>query len=78
MARKLAHHLYDEVCIAGDAVWDTTNWAIQDFRATELLDFGPGRLTVAFEQLAEAAHGRWDNVDVDAYVAQTRHSGGEE
>jgi hypothetical protein len=72
MAKELARRLYDEVCIEGRATWRTTDWTLLDFKAAHVTDYRPTGLVEAFEQLARAAGGRWNNVRADEYVRELR------
>lgn len=73
IARGLGRRLYDEVCILGEATWETETWTIQGFRAIALSPYGPTGLAAAFEQLAAAAGTHWDGVDAIDYVQHSRH-----
>lgn len=75
LARKLAQRLYDQVCLHGEAAWNTETWNIQSFLATDVLEYQPLPLSRAFHELSVAANGAWDAVDVDAFVTERRSGG---
>jgi hypothetical protein len=76
IAKDLGRRLYDEVCILGEASWETATWTIQGFRATAISPYSPTDLAAAFEQLAAAAGTHWDGVDAIEYVQHCRHNEG--
>ena len=77
-AKRLAHRLYEEVGIEGEATWDVRTWVIKSFRATRLLDYQPAPLPDAFREVAEASRGRWSGVNADEHVRALRSRTGEE
>ena len=72
MARELAMSLYEEVCLEGEATWCTDDWRVERFKATKVTAYRKTEPLTAFTQLAEAAGGRWDGVDVNEYVRELR------
>ena len=73
IAKDLGRRLYDEVCIIGEATWETETWTIQGFMATTVSPYCPTGVADAFEQLAAAAGAHWDGVDAIEYVERCRH-----
>jgi hypothetical protein len=76
MAKELASRdrLYNEVGIDGVATWNVKDWQILHFKATRVTAYQPHKMNAvqAFEALADAARGRWDDVDVVKYVNELR------
>ena len=72
LAKELATRLYEEVVLEGQATWNVETWQIESFRVSAIADFRPGKLSEAFEDLAQAAKGRWDDVDALDYVKALR------
>lgn len=72
LAKELATKLYEEVALEGAATWDAESWEIQDFRVTRVTSFRRSDLVAVFQELADAAKGRWDEVDASKYVHSLR------
>jgi hypothetical protein len=72
LAKELATKLYEEVALEGAATWDAESWEIQDFRVTRVTSFRRTDPAAVFRELAEAAKGRWDEVDASSYIHSLR------
>lgn len=72
LAKPLGRRLYEDVVIEGNAVWDAETLKLLEFEATEISTYQGGNVVTAFKELAEAAGGRWDNVDAQEYVRELR------
>jgi hypothetical protein len=78
IAKDLGHRLYEQVGLECEASWSPEGLGFAKapspvLRAKRVLPYRPsGDLEDAFRELAEAAHGRWDSVDVDEYVREMR------
>jgi hypothetical protein len=72
LAKELAPQLYEEVALEGTATWNPDTWEIESFRVTEVLPYRKTDPALAFRELAEAAGGRWDEVDPVEYVRSLR------
>jgi hypothetical protein len=78
MIKHLARHLYEVVGLEGYATWTTTDWKITNFQVQRILPFKPTSPDKAFSSLAEAAAGRWNDVDAEDYVRNLRSGDDEE
>lgn len=72
IARELAKRLYETVVLEGRATWRTDTWEVIDFQVTSISSYRPSSPNLAFEKLAQAAQGRWDDVDALEYVRDLR------
>lgn len=72
-ARILAKYLYDDVGLEGIAQCDSSDYSIKEFKVTRILDFIQTDPITAFERLAKAAQGHFDNIDAEKYVDAIRH-----
>jgi hypothetical protein len=72
MAQQLGKRLYEDIVIEGTAVWDSRTWDILEFTASSIGRYKKTDAVTAFKELAEAAGGRWDNVDAEEYVRGLR------
>jgi hypothetical protein len=72
LAKELATKLYEEVALEGTATWEVDSWEIQDFRVNRVTSYRKSDPVAAFKELAEAAKGRWDDVEASAYVHSLR------
>jgi hypothetical protein len=72
---SMAPRLGKEIGLHGSASWDIESLEMVAFRAAELSIYDPEArsLTEAFEALAEASQGRWEDVDADEYVRKVRY-----
>jgi hypothetical protein len=75
LAKELAKNLYEHVCIEGRARWNPEDWSIEEFEGERVLEFKAPDVLTAFNELATAASGRWEGVDVVAYVEGLRSEG---
>ncbi len=66
--------LYASVGVEGRATWRLDTWAVVEFKAERITPYGRERadLVQVFQKLAEAADGRWDDVDPIEYVRELR------
>lgn len=80
LAQELGRRLYQTVGLVGEAIWDADSRRIVAFQAESLSPFRdrdpgadrPRSITRSLERLAEAAGGRWDEVDPDEFVRELR------
>lgn len=72
MVVELAHRLYRDVGLVGVATWTPMDWKIAEFEVRKILPYEPIGAERAFKDLAEAAAGRWDDVDAVEYVRSLR------
>lgn len=72
LAKQLGRRLYEEVVVEGTAKWDTRTWELVDLVIKRVQDFDRVDPKLAMRELAEAAHGKWDGVDAEQYVAEQR------
>ncbi|HTU22501.1 MAG TPA: hypothetical protein VMG10_30970 [Gemmataceae bacterium] len=72
MVIELAHRLYRDVGLVGRAIWTPMDWKIVEFEVQQILPYEPIGAERAFQDLAEAAAGRWDDVDAVEYVRSLR------
>lgn len=74
LAKQLSDGLYETVSVEGIATWTVDTRELTDFKATRVTGYRPEKtsLTGAFEQLALAAKGRWDTVDVTRFIDDLR------
>lgn len=72
IARYLGARLYQRVVVEGDATWDIATGEILSFRPVRVLDVILDNPVESFRVLAEAARGRWDDVDAVEYVRALR------
>jgi hypothetical protein len=72
LAKELGQHLYEDVAIEGEAIWRVSDWKIEAFRARRVLSYQPAPAAHAFEELATASNGRWDEIDAGEYVRRLR------
>lgn len=72
LAKELGKRLYDEVVLEGSVTWDTQTWEIESFRVSRITDYRKTDPDLAFKELAEAAEGKWEEVDAAEYVRGLR------
>lgn len=72
MAEALGERLYQTVSLEGQAVWDTTDWSLDSFKAAKICDYAETSLASTFAALAELSGGRWDDVNPDEYLRSLR------
>jgi hypothetical protein len=72
VARELGKRLYDEVVVRATATWRTDTWEVVQIRIDSVSAFRRVDPVLAFKELAEAAKGRWDEVDAREYVESLR------
>ena len=72
VAKELGKFLYDEVVVKATATWRTDTWQVTDLQIDSISPFRRVDPVLAFKELAEAAKGRWDEVDAKEYVARLR------
>lgn len=74
-ARKLAPRLYERIGLSGMAIWNVDTWQILDFRPTEILDYRPGTIAQAFEELRNAGPRAWSKEYLES-ISFDVHEGG--
>jgi hypothetical protein len=76
MAVELAsrERLYKDVGIEGEATWNVKSWEMIGFKAKRITKYQPHKtnLVKTFESLAEAAEGRWQDVDIEQFTSEIR------
>jgi hypothetical protein len=72
LAKEVATKLYEEVALEGTATWNADSWELQSFRVSRVTNYRKSDPVAAFKELAEAAKGRWDEVEASAYVHSLR------
>lgn len=79
LAKQLGERLYQVVGLKGEAIWQSSDRSLSDFRADTLTDYTdrdtPLRersVVEAFDALVIAAGNRWDNVNPDEFVREQR------
>lgn len=72
VAKELGKFLYDEVVVKATATWRTDTWQVIDLQIDTVSPFRRVDPVLAFKELAEAAKGRWDEVDAREYVDRLR------
>jgi hypothetical protein len=77
VTKEVSARLYENVGIEGIATWSVSDWKMTAFRAIRLLEYRPQKsnLVDTFKELAEAAKGRWDEVDAEKFVQDLRGDG---
>ena len=58
--KKLAHKLWENVGLRGNAKWDIESFKITEFKLTDILDYNPGSVAATFNDLKNLSSG-WDN-----------------
>jgi len=64
IARRLGHHLYEEIQLTGNATWRTDTWEIVDFQVETVAEFKRIAPSIAFRELAEVAGDALKDSDV--------------
>jgi hypothetical protein len=78
LARELGERLYMPVRIRGKATWEPHSLRLEEFKITEVADYG-GSILEAFEELSSIAGKYFSNIsDVESYVSDLRGQGLEE
>jgi hypothetical protein len=76
MAVALAskERLYKQVGIEGTATWRADTMELIEFKAKRITAYQPHNkdLVESFTELAKSAQGRWDELDVEAFIAELR------
>lgn len=72
LARALGDRLYEDVGLAGDAVWNSESGDLVSFRAAELIPFDDPSPLDAFKQLAELIGQYFIDIDAPAFVDELR------
>ncbi len=79
MAKEVATHLYQIIGLEGEATWYIDDDTLHGFEATALNpyrdrneDKSPKNLLSTIEELRKLSHGRWDDVDPEAFVKELR------
>lgn len=74
LARQLGSRLYERVGLRGTAIWNTSDWSIQSFRVTEILEYQDTPLREAIAELATASGpSAWaDETDIEQAIAKLR------
>jgi hypothetical protein len=78
IAKSVAKRLYDEVVLEGNAFWRAEDWHLETMEAIAVTEFKRLPLPVAFERLAKASKGRWEEIDASEYVHRLRESSASE
>lgn len=72
-AKELGQQLNDVIGVTGAAGWNRQTLAVETFRVAHVLPYRPIPADAAFEQLAVATNGAYDNLDdVHAYMNELR------
>jgi hypothetical protein len=72
-SRELGAKLYSEAALRGEATWDARDGSVVYFRVEEILHYQRGKAKAAFEDLAKAARGAFDEIeDVDLFATRIR------
>ena len=77
MAKDLGRRLFTEVCLEGDATWDTGaslgDWPILEFHATNFVrEYAATEIDEAIGRISAASPSAWEGVDVEAYLDELR------
>ncbi|MFL6199294.1 MAG: hypothetical protein ACJ76J_08970 [Thermoanaerobaculia bacterium] len=72
VAKDLGKYLYEEVVLKATATWRTDTWQVVDLQIDSISPFRRVDPVLAFKELADAAKGRWDEVDAKEYVDRLR------
>ena len=59
-AKELATKLYERVALKGVAKWNADTLRIEDFKLTEILEYGQGKTSKAINDLKSLTSGFWD------------------
>ena len=71
-AKDLGRRLYDEIGLHGDARWNRDTHELDSFTVRRVLTYEKTDILTAFQELAEAAEGRWDGIDAAKFVKNLR------
>ena len=71
-AKDLGRRLYEEVGLHGDARWNGDTHQLDSFTVRRVLTYEKTDILAAFQELAEAAEGRWDGIDAAKVVKNLR------
>jgi hypothetical protein len=71
-ARELGKRLYDEVVLSGIAVWDAMDHDLIEFKVTDVNSFRAVPVQTGFNELANAAGSRWEDIDAESFVRELR------
>lgn len=71
-AKELGRRLYEEVGLHGDAAWNGDSRQLESFTVRRVLAYEKTDILAAFQELAEAAEGRWDGIDAAKFVKNLR------
>lgn len=72
IAKDLGKYLYEEVVVKATATWRTDTWQVVDLKIEAISPFRRVDPVLAFKELADAAKGRWEEVDAREYVDRLR------
>lgn len=73
LAKELGAHLYDQVVLTGSATWNATDYSLEYFRASSLVDFVPKSAAAAMDELRDLCSDDYADVDdVQGYVSSQR------
>lgn len=67
-AKSLALRLYDYVGLRGAAKWDAKTSQVIEFKLYNILDYQPGSVKSAFEELRNITSGRWDSYNSELEI----------
>ncbi len=69
-SKQLAPRLWDYVGLRGIAKWDIETFKITEFKLTEVLDYNPGSISDAFNELKSSGNSGWDNFNNNDDIAK--------
>lgn len=73
LARRLGHHLYEEIAATGTATWIHRTWRIHAFTINDFTQPRLGSVSEAIEELRSAGLNAWDEVDApEKYLRELR------
>jgi hypothetical protein len=77
IAKQLGTRLYETVSIEGHAKWDSESMDIAEFCADQVTPYHRTPLLAGLQALADAAQGRWNDVDAVSFENELRDESGE-
>ena len=76
LAKDVAKHLYEDVMVSGEAIWDAETWVLVSFKLQSLEACDLPTPSAAFQKLAELVGNSWRNVDAVSFVRELRYGNG--
>lgn len=61
--KELANRLYETIGLKGNAKWDLSTSKITEFKLYNILEYTPGNIKKAFEELKDISNGFWDSLN---------------